>query len=370
LAGCIAEAREGIRRAGVVAEIIVADNGSTDGSCEIAARAGARVVNVVRRGYGSALAAGIRAARGTFVLFGDADGSYDFSRPDIFLESLRRGADLVVGNRFRGGIAPDAMPWLNRYVGNPILSGLLNLFYRTGAGDVHCGIRAFRRDAFFQANPRLPGMEIASELVIRFRQLGFRIEEIPVPLRKDGRGRAPHLRPYYDGLRHLRTILVLSPRTLFFVPGICLLVASPAAALLFHALGFGTYERPFGPNFQYTLALAALLGYQAISFGVVAEAMNPSSRRGTLLAWLSRLFESPWMFGVAAFLALAAVPLSYVALQSFLTSRTLSDPSLWIVTILLAATGVGIAFTSALVSIIAGAREDLVEASLRNSLAA
>jgi glycosyltransferase involved in cell wall biosynthesis len=204
---CVAEALGGLAAAQVAGEVVVADNGSTDGSPEIARANGARVVHVGQRGYGCALRAGIEAARGRFVIMGDADGSYSFADLRPFVERLRAGADLVVGNRFQGGIRLGAMPWLNRHVGNPLLSGLLNLLFRTPVGDAHCGLRAVRRQACRRLRLGAAGMELASEMVVKAALAGQRLSEVPVVLSPDGRGRRPHLRPLRDGWRHLRYLL-------------------------------------------------------------------------------------------------------------------------------------------------------------------
>ncbi len=211
---CIDKAHIGLREAGVSGEIIVADNGSSDGSQALAEERGARVVHVERRGYGSALQAGIAAARGEFVIMGDADDSYDFARIRPFVERLRRGDDLVLGNRFRGGIRPGAMPWHHRYIGNPVLTGILNLFFHTPIRDAHCGLRAFRRDSYFRLNLTCPGMEFASEMVVRAALQGLKISEVPVVLHPDGRGRPPHLRSFRDGWRHLRFLIAARVGTL------------------------------------------------------------------------------------------------------------------------------------------------------------
>jgi glycosyltransferase involved in cell wall biosynthesis len=207
LARCITKARLGLRYADVEGEIIVADNGSDDGSPEIAADYGARVVHVAQRGYGSALQAGIAAARGQFIVMGDADDSYDFTRIEPFLRRLLGDDDLVLGNRFRGGIRPGAMPWLHRYVGNPVLTGILNLLFHTPIRDAHCGLRAFRKDAYLRLGLTAPGMEFASEMVVRAAQRGLKFGEVPIILHPDGRDRPPHLRSFRDGWRHLRFLL-------------------------------------------------------------------------------------------------------------------------------------------------------------------
>ena len=199
LADCIRTARATLAEASIAGEIIVADNGSTDGSQEIAASMGARVVPVAQKGYGAALIGGIEAARGRYIVMGDADDSYDFTSLLPFVEQLRGGADVVMGNRFAGGIAPGAMPFLHRYLGNPVLSFLGRLFFRVQVRDFHCGLRAFSLDAYRRMDLRTTGMELASEMVIKSVLFGLRVEEVPTVLRKDGRDRPPHLRPWRDG---------------------------------------------------------------------------------------------------------------------------------------------------------------------------
>jgi glycosyltransferase involved in cell wall biosynthesis len=215
---CVNKAIEALRKAGVRGEVIVADNGSSDGSPELARIHGARVVEVARRGYGSALQAGIAAARGRYVIMGDADDSYDFSRLEPFIDRLREGHDLVMGNRFLGGIMPGAMPWHHRYIGNPVLTGILNLFFRSPIRDAHCGLRAFRKDSYARLGLRTTGMEFASEMVVRACLSHQKITEVPTVLHPDGRDRPPHLRSFRDGWRHLRFLLLLCPFWLYLIP--------------------------------------------------------------------------------------------------------------------------------------------------------
>ena len=219
---CVDKAIDSLERMGIRGEVIVADNGSSDGSAEIAARHGAHVVRAERRGYGAALQAGIAAARGRYIIMGDADDSYDFSDLEPFIRRLRQGDDLVLGNRFRGGIRPGAMPWLHRYVGNPLLTGILNLFFRSPIGDAHCGLRAFRKDAYERLGLKTPGMEFASEMVVKACLKGQRISEVPIVLHPDGRDRPPHLRSFRDGWRHLRFLLLMCPHWLYRVPAVVL----------------------------------------------------------------------------------------------------------------------------------------------------
>jgi glycosyltransferase involved in cell wall biosynthesis len=220
LATCIRKARRFLQEHAVRGEIIVADNGSADGSSEIALAEGARLVPVSQRGYGNALLGGIREARGAYVIMGDADDSYDFSNLYPFLEKLRAGSDLVMGNRFLGGIREGAMPFLHRYLGNPVLSFIGRLFFKAPIGDFHCGLRGFRRDAFLSLDLRTTGMEFASEMVVKAALMGLKITEVPTVLSPDGRSRRPHLRTWQDGWRHLRFLLIYSPKWLFFYPGL------------------------------------------------------------------------------------------------------------------------------------------------------
>jgi glycosyltransferase involved in cell wall biosynthesis len=271
LGGCIQEAAAALVAADVNGEILIADNGSTDGSQAIALQAGARVVSVNAKGYGHALRGGIAAARGRFIVMGDADGSYDFNHLPRFITQLRAGFDLVMGNRFWGGIQPGAMPWKNRYLGNPILSFLGRLFFKTELRDFHCGLRGFSADAYQRMQLRTTGMEFASEMVIKAVRLGMRVTEVPTTLRPDGRDRPPHLRPWRDGWRHLRFMLLFSPRWLFLYPGALLMCGGLIlGALLIRGplrLGAATLD-------VHTLlfaALSVLVGFQAVAFAGLSK---------------------------------------------------------------------------------------------------
>lgn len=226
---CIAKARAYLARSGVLGEVVIADNGSTYGSREIAEANGARVVSVAARGYGSALLGGIRAARGKYVIMGDSDDSYDFSDLDPFVAKLREGHQLVMGNRFHGGIKPGAMPPLHRYFGNPVLTAVGRVFFASPCGDFHCGLRGFDRDAILGLDLQAPGMEFASEMVVKATISKLRIAEVPATLSPDGRHRPPHLRSWRDGWRHLRFLLLFSPRWLFLYPGFALFVTGLTA---------------------------------------------------------------------------------------------------------------------------------------------
>jgi glycosyltransferase involved in cell wall biosynthesis len=273
---CVGKAVAWIRDNGVAGEVIVADNGSTDGSRELAQAAGARVVTVRRKGYGNALIAGIRAARSTYVLMADADDSYDLENLGPFLEQLRAGDDLVMGNRFAGGIEPGAMPWLHRRIGNPVLSGIGRLFFRTPVRDFHCGIRAFRKDAITHLGLRAGGMEFASEMIVKASLADLKISEVPTTLRPDGRSRAPHLRSFRDGWRHLRFLLLFCPYWLFVVPGFVVFAFGTVGTV---ALTFGHIGGLLIAGLLYAAALM-IIGYQALWFGLLMQTYAES--RGIL----------------------------------------------------------------------------------------
>lgn len=231
LAVCIRKALAAINATGLPGEVVVADNGSTDGSQQIAETEGARLIRVPVRGYGAALMAGIDAAQSEYVLMADADDSYDFSHLPRFIAALDKGADLVMGNRFLGGIKPGAMPPLHRYLGNPVLSFIGRLFFHVPAGDFHCGLRAFRKTSIERLSLRTTGMEFASEMVVKASLYGLKISEVPTTLSPDGRSRAPHLRTWRDGWRHLRFLLLYSPRWLFLYPGMAAFFTGLALAV-------------------------------------------------------------------------------------------------------------------------------------------
>jgi glycosyltransferase involved in cell wall biosynthesis len=271
LAVCIRQARAFLDSHDVKGEILVADNGSTDGSQQIAVAEGARVVNIPERGYGAALIGGITAARGTYVAMADADDSYDFGTLGPFLDRLRLGDDLVMGNRFLGGVAAGAMPPLHRYLGNPVLSFIGRLFFRAPVRDFHCGLRAFRRDTIMGLHLRTTGMEFASEMVVKSCLAGIKISEVPTTLKKDGRSRPPHLRSFRDGWRHLRFLLLFSPRWLFLYPGLLL----TAIGVVFSAILVRGPITVGGSGFDIGSLLYAMgltvVGYQAVLFAVLSK---------------------------------------------------------------------------------------------------
>lgn len=268
---CIDKAQSWLKHHTVHGEIIVADNGSTDGSQDIATHHGARLIHIHHKGYGSALMGGIAAAHGSYIIMGDADDSYDFSNLSPFLEKLREGADLVMGNRFKGGIQPGAMPPLHRYLGNPVLTGIGKLFFRSPCGDFHCGLRGFRKDAIIALDLRTTGMEFASEMVVKATLNNLRITEVPTTLFPDGRSRPPHLRSWRDGWRHLRFLLLYSPRWLFFYPGIALIFVGLVTGIWLlpapQTIGTVTFD-------VHTLLYAAgaiIIGFQAVTFAAFTK---------------------------------------------------------------------------------------------------
>jgi glycosyltransferase involved in cell wall biosynthesis len=303
---CIRKARSYLESAGIDGEVVIADNGSTDGSQDLARAAGARVIDVPTRGYGAALIAGINGARGTYIIMGDADDSYDFSNLDAFVTALRDGAELVMGNRFKGGIAPGAMPALHRYLGNPVLSFIGRLFFKSPIRDFHCGLRGFRRTSALALDLRTTGMEFASEFVVKATLAEQTIVEVPTTLSKDGRTRPPHLRSWRDGWRHLRFLLLYSPRWLFLYPGY-LAMAIGIAGLI--ALGSGIWT-PGQGQFAEGLLIASggflIAGFQAVLFAFLAREFAATERllppsRSRIRHRIS--FESGLVVGVLLFLA-------------------------------------------------------------------
>jgi len=291
LEACIVKAQRALQEAHIAGEIVIADNGSTDGSLQIAERLGAKVVNVQAKGYGSALMGGIAAASGQYVVMGDADDSYDFGHIPRFIEELRKGADVVMGNRFRGGIQKNAMPPLHRYFGNPALTRLGQLFFKSPVGDFYCGLRGFRKDAYERMALRTTGMEFATEMVVKATLLDLRIAEVPTTLSPDGRTRPPHLRTWRDGWRTLRFFLLYSPRWLFLYPGIALMLLGTALGLWLlpapRKLGGITFD-------VHTLVYAAafvLLGFQAIAFACFTKIFAVSEGLLPPDAALDKLFR-------------------------------------------------------------------------------
>jgi glycosyltransferase involved in cell wall biosynthesis len=317
IATCIDKARHYLDHSGIRGEILVADNGSTDGSREIAAEHGARVVRVPERGYGAALRAGIQAAGGRYVIMGDADDSYDFSDLSPFVTKLREGAELVMGNRFKGGIAPGAMPGLHKYVGNPVLSGIGRLFFKSPIGDFHCGLRGFDRQAIAALGLESPGMEFASEMIVKATLRQKSIVEVPTTLSPDGRSRPPHLRSWRDGWRHLKFLMLFCPKWLFFYPGLALLSVGTASMLWLVPQPRELFGIQLDVNTLAFSVAAVVCGFEAIFFAVFARAVATDLRvlpRDSLIEWLRRAWtlERGLLAGGAVFVigltaALAAV---------------------------------------------------------------
>ncbi len=359
LATCIRKANRYLADSGVIGEVVIADNGSTDGSQDIARAEGAVVANIPRRGYGAALLGGIEAAQGKFIIMGDADDSYDFTRLDPFVKELRGGADLVMGNRFKGGIAKGAMPFLHKYLGNPVLSWLGRLFFRIPIGDFHCGLRGFDRNRIRALGLRTTGMEFASEMVVRAALTGYRIEEVPTTLQPDGRSRAPHLRTWRDGWRHLTFLLMYSPRWLFFYPGLALLLIGIVAgsALLPSALKIGGIS--FDIHSFIVTCFLLIVGMQAISFAAIsrkfgtAHGLMPASRISSFLDALTlerilifaAVIFSWGMYGLLdCVLQWAAVDFGPLSYSSIIRKLILSMTAI--------AVGVQLAFSAFLLSIV------------------
>lgn len=317
---CVAAAMTCIREHGLSAEVIVADNGSTDGSQELATRAGARVVAVAKKGYGNALMGGIEAARGRVIIMGDSDLSYDFGEGHKFVEKIRAGYDLVMGNRFDfrggGGVQPGAMPFKNRYLGNPVLSWVGRVLFDVPARDFHCGLRAFTKDAFRRMNVRTPGMEFASEIVIKATLKQMRIAEVPIKLWPDGRSRPPHLRPWRDGWRHLRFMMCLSPRWTLFIPGIMLLGLGLLVGAVVALKPVVVGGVAFDVHTLVAASLATIIGFQwciaAVFmrvFGLQREIGPPSDR---LRRWTGGINLEKGLVGGGVLCLLGLAPMLWV----------------------------------------------------------
>jgi hypothetical protein len=358
---CIDKAKSYLARSRIAGEVLVADNGSTDDSIALAIQCGARVISVAERGYGAALRAGLRAAHGRFVIMGDADDSYDFARLDPFVAKLKDGCDLVLGNRFAGGIAQGAMPFLHRYLGNPVLSLLGRLFFHAPVGDFHCGLRGVRRESILALDLQASGMEFASESVIKAALANLVIAEVPTTLAVDGRSRPPHLRTWQDGWRHLRLLLMFSPRWLFFYPGLAVMIAGAmGTALLFPgpvmlAGGIKLNEHTF-----LVAAIAILVGFQVICFGIIARIVSGAYGLLPDSPWVTRLLSAISLErGLAIALVILCVGLGCVGWSiwqwTLVDFGPLTDPKILrvlIFSMVLIATAVQIAFMAFLVGII------------------
>ncbi|WP_148226960.1 glycosyltransferase family 2 protein [Planctopirus limnophila] len=352
---CVEKALQTMSRLGVMGEVVIADNGSTDKSVELATEAGARVVHQSQKGYGSALQKGFEEARGKFIIMGDCDDSYDFTDLERYIEELRGGADLVMGNRLKGEIKPGAMPPLHRYFGNPVLSGFLNLLFRTGVGDCHCGMRGFRKEAYQSLGCHMPGMEFASEMVIKASKARLKIREIPIVLSPDGRDRPPHLRSFRDGWRHLKLILMYSPSFLFLLPAVVMIALGLLAAPVALLAGYGTYETIFGPNFLIMAAFMAVAGAQIFFLGLIARLQ--AHRVDPVFAsprmdWLLRTFSVERGLISGGVISLIGLGLTIPVVSEWFRSGTVSQPALWILSGTLLVLGTQTMFGSFLIGIL------------------
>jgi glycosyltransferase involved in cell wall biosynthesis len=275
---CIQKAQRSLKELGITGEIVIADNGSTDGSQAIAAKVGARVINVEEKGYGSALRGGILAARGKYIIIGDADDSYDFTDLSPFIRKLREDFGLVMGNRFKGGIKPGAMPPLHKYLGNPVLTNIGRLLFRSPCSDFHCGLRGFSKLAFTQMDLRTTGMEFASEMVVKATLHKLRIAEVPTTLMPDGRSRPPHLRSWRDGWRHLRFLLLYSPRWLFLYPGLVLMMLGLISGIWLSVGPRVVNGVTLDTNTLLYSACAVIIGFQSVIFAVFTKVFAISEK--------------------------------------------------------------------------------------------
>jgi glycosyltransferase involved in cell wall biosynthesis len=360
VATCVHKARGFIARARIRGEVLVADNGSSDGSPELAHAAGARVVRVARKGYGSALIEGIVAARGRFVIMADADDSYDFSRLDEFIDSLREGNTMVIGHRFRGGIRPGAMPFLHRYLGNPLLSFAGRLFFASSIGDFHCGLRGVERAAVLKLGLSSPGMEFASEMIVKATLAGWRIAQVPTVLSPAGRSRAPHLRSWRDGWRHLRFLLMMTPRWLMLYPGAGLIAIGVTAELailrgpiIVKGVGFDIHTMLYAAG-------ATVLGVQLVLFSLLARTVgvlkNLLPMTKTLERFL-RVFRLERGIVLGLLLALCGFGLAAYSVEGWASARLgRLDPTLMmrvaIPSVTLMLTGAEIVFASFIIGFI------------------
>lgn len=278
VATCVEKARATFAGLGIEGEVVVVDNGSSDGSPELAGRAGARVVHERRQGYGSALMRGAEEARAPFIIMADADDSYDLTDLERFIRSLDAGNDLVMGTRIGGTIEPGAMPWLHRWVGNPFLTGLLNLFFGAGVSDAHCGMRGFTKEAYRRMQLQTTGMEFASEMIIKAALGGMRIAEIPITLRRAGRSRPPHLRSFRDGWRHLRFMLLFSPTHVFVIPGLFCMMLGLIPLVVLSSGPRRLFGISFDVHYMVLGSLLTVLGYQILTTGIFAKAYSHAAR--------------------------------------------------------------------------------------------
>ena len=366
---CVARSLETLReiesRFGVPGEVIVADNGSTDGSQGLAEAAGGRVISVRRPGYGSALMGGIRATEATYVIMGDADKSYDFMESVPMIGRLIDGVDLCMGSRFKGKIMPGAMPWKNQYIGNPVLSGILRLLFRTKLSDAHCGLRAFRRDAIDQLDLSSSGMEFASEMVLKSVLQGLSVDEVPITLHPDGRDRPPHLNPWRDGFRHLVYMLLLSPTHLFIWPAIVMFIVGLALMTMLLLAGDSTNVQiwgiRFGDHWTVVASSALIVSVQTTTAGILA--LHYSYQKGYRrppenMTWLRRLSSLGNWVVVGALLFAAGLVWAFSITLGWIASEfsALDQMRNMIASGTLVVTGMQIIFSGLLMTILAGNR--------------
>lgn len=315
---CVRKARQYLEASGIVGEVVVADNGSTDGSQAIARAEGARIVDVADKGYGNALMGGIRAARGKYVIMGDCDDSYDFSALAPFVEKLRAGYELVMGNRFQGGIKPGAMPFLHRYLGNPGLTLVGRIFFGCPSGDFQCGLRGFSRESIMRLNLQTPGMEFSTEMVVKATMQDLRIIEVPTTLSPDGRGRPPHLRTWRDGWRYLRFMLLFSPRWLFLLPGMLLFTLGLLGTIILSLEHVPVGGVVFGIHTLFYSSISMMIGFQCVLFWLFArmyimrEGLVPKDRLFEKIVAASTLERG---LIISALLILTGIALSMHALD-------------------------------------------------------
>ena len=354
---CVIAARAAIADAGIAGEVVVADNASEDRSAQLATAAGARVVSEPRRGYGSAYLAGFAAARGKYIVMGDADLTYDFGEIPNFVRELDDGADLVMGDRM-DNIQPGAMPWLHQHVGNPVLSGFLNVLYRTGVRDAHCGMRAIRRSKLEVLDLRTPGMEFASEMVIRAAKRGLDIRQFPIDYHP--RGGESKLNTWSDGWRHLRFLLIHSPNHLFLIPGF-VMTAFGAALMLLSLVQLNLIGRTWGIHAEIAGSLLLIVGTQIVSLGLCAHAYAMYFM-GERDPWFERMrarfrLEHGLMLGGCiagvGFVAAAVIVIQWIS-RGF---GELSEERLAVAAATLIIVGIQIFFSSFLLSIL-GLRRD------------
>ncbi|RPI02743.1 MAG: glycosyltransferase family 2 protein [Calditrichaeota bacterium] len=321
---CIKKAQETLVRLRIEGEVVVADNGSVDGSIEIANAAGAKVVEETRKGYGNAYRAGIAAAQGEYIIIADSDDSYDFTDLGRFIEKLQNGYDLVMGTRFKGVIEKGAMPWLHRYVGNPLLTGILNLFFHSGISDAHCGMRGFTKEAYKKMQLQTIGMEFASEMVIKAALIGLKITEIPITLYPDGRSGAPHLRSLRDGWRHLRFMLLHSPTHLYLWPGFFLFIVGMISMILLLPGPVQILGHSVDLHIMVLGSLSAILGYQTILLGLYARIYAVTHNflpQGTFLKRMFHIFNLERGLAVGAIILVVGLTLGILIFSRWVQSE-------------------------------------------------